>query len=48
MIPRVRTTAFSMSPARDGSRKLEPGVDREDIWKVEQLTFVKRSPVTNN
>ena len=48
MIPRVRTTAFSMRPANEGSRKLEPGTDREDLWKVEQLTFVKRSPRANN
>ena len=48
MIPRVRTTSFSMRPANEGSRKLEPGTDRDDIWKVEQLTFVKRSPMTNN
>jgi hypothetical protein len=49
MIPRVRTTMLKMRPAGDsGSRKLDPGSDREDLWKVEQLIFLKRSPVTND
>lgn len=44
MIPRMRTKQFTMRPVVDGMRKVDPGVDREDLWKVEQLTFVKRSP----
>lgn len=44
MIPRVRTTSLSIRPASESTRKIEPGVDREDLWKVDQLTFTKRSP----
>lgn len=48
MIPRVRTTSLSVRPASENNRKLEPGVDRDDLWKVEQITFVKRSPTKAN
>lgn len=44
MIPRVRTTSLSIRPASEGTRKLEPGTERDDLWKVEQVTFIKRSP----
>lgn len=44
MIPRVRTTSLSIRPAAEGTRKLVPGADRDDLWKVEQVTFTKRSP----
>jgi hypothetical protein len=44
MIPRVRTTSLSIRPASEGTRKLDPGTDRDDLWKLEQVIFTKRSP----
>jgi len=43
-IPRIRTTQLSIRPVGEGSRKLKTGAEREDVWKIESLTFTKRSP----
>lgn len=43
-IPRIRTTQLSIRPTADGARKLRTGAERDDYWKIDSLTFTKRSP----
>lgn len=45
-IPRVRTTRLSMEPAPASGNNRPPvtGADRDDLWRVNELIFTKRSP----
>ncbi len=47
LLPRVRTTLFDLQPLGPSgrSRAIDPGVEREDIWKITKLEFRQRSPV---
>jgi hypothetical protein len=47
LFPRLRCTALSLSPNPPDrrSRGIDPGLDREDIWRVTKLQFKQRSPV---
>ncbi|PCJ52502.1 MAG: hypothetical protein COA70_12195 [Planctomycetota bacterium] len=49
LMPRVRTTTLNLQPvSQDGrGRKLDTGVEREDLWKITKLNFRQRSPVAN-
>ena len=43
-VPRLRTKKLVMRPAGEGNRKVRTGAEREDLWRVDSLTFIKRSP----
>jgi hypothetical protein len=43
-IPRMRTKELSIRPAGETSRKVETGAERENLWRVERLILMKRSP----
>ncbi len=43
-VPRLRTKKLVMRPAGEGNRKVRTGADRSDLWRVDSLTFLKRSP----
>lgn len=47
LMPRVRTTILNLQPVSQGGRgrKIDTGVDREDLWKITKLEFRQRSPV---
>lgn len=47
LMPRVRTTILNLQPVSQGGRgrKIDSGVDREDLWKITKLEFRQRSPV---
>ena len=45
-VPRLRTKKLVMRPAGKGSRKVRTGSDRDDLWHVDSLDFIKRSPTT--
>jgi len=47
LMPRVRTTILNLQPVSQGGRgrKLDTGVEREDLWKITKLEFRQRSPV---
>ena len=47
LLPRVRTTILNIRPLGPGGRgrSIDPGVEREDTWKVTKLEFRQRSPV---
>lgn len=47
LFPRLRCTALALSPNPPDrrSRGIDPGLDREDIWRVTKLQFKQRSPV---
>lgn len=47
LLPRVRTTILNLQPQgeKGRARSVDPGVDREDYWKVTKLEFRQRSPV---
>lgn len=47
LMPRVRTTILNLKPRgpKGRSRGIDPGVEREDIWKIDKLEFRQRSPV---
>lgn len=47
-IPRMRTKELVLRPAGDGSRKVKTGSEREDLWRVERLILIKRSPKKNS
>ncbi|MBC8404142.1 MAG: hypothetical protein HQ519_07150 [Planctomycetes bacterium] len=43
-VPRLRTKKLVIRPAGEGSRKVRSGTDRDDLWRVDSLVFIKRSP----
>ncbi len=43
-VPRLRTQKLVIRPAGEGNRKVRTGADRDDLWRVDNLTFLKRSP----
>ena len=47
LFPRLRCTAFSLAPNPPDrrSRAIDPGLDREDVWRVSKMQFKQRSPV---
>ncbi|MGB0954144.1 MAG: hypothetical protein ACPG31_13060 [Planctomycetota bacterium] len=47
LMPRVRTTILNLKPRgpKGRGRGIDPGVEREDIWKIDKLEFRQRSPV---
>lgn len=47
LMPRVRTTILQLKPRgpKGRGRGIDPGVEREDIWKIDKLEFRQRSPV---
>lgn len=47
LFPRLRCTSLAVSPNPPDrrSRGVDPGLDREDIWRVTKLQFKQRSPV---
>lgn len=43
-VPRLRTKKLVIRPAGEGNRKVRTGADRADLWRIDNLTFIKRSP----
>jgi len=48
-MPRVRTTVLNLQPiAPQGrGRKIDSGVEREDLWKITKLEFRQRSAIAS-